>query len=81
MPKRKGKRKPSHKGQKRIGDKISLLRHEGVPEKQAVGAAYGMERSGRLGEGGAYHRATPKGSRESPFKKYKKKHHRKESRR
>ena len=40
--------------QKRIGDKISLLRHEGVPERQAVGEAEGMERSGRLRSRGRY---------------------------
>lgn len=42
--------------QKRISEKIDYLRHEGVPEKQAVGEAEGMERSGRLGRHGKYHR-------------------------
>ena len=38
----------------RIGDKISLLRHEGKSEKAAVGEAEGMERSGRLKRHGKY---------------------------
>jgi hypothetical protein len=42
--------------QQRVSEKIRYLRHEGVPEKQAVGEAYGMERSGRLGRHGVYHR-------------------------
>ena len=37
---------------KRIGDKISVLRHEGKSQDQAVGEAEGMERSGRLRSGG-----------------------------
>lgn len=41
---------------KRVGEKISYLRHEGVSQKQAVGEAMGMERSGRLGRHGVYHR-------------------------
>ena len=39
---------------KRVSEKISFLRHEGVPEKQAVGEAEGMERSGRLQRHGVY---------------------------
>lgn len=41
--------------QKRISAKIAhLIRVEGKTPKQAAGAAYGMAREGRLGEGGAY---------------------------
>ena len=38
---------------KRISDKISVLRHE-KSQDQAVGEAEGMERSGRLRSGGRY---------------------------
>lgn len=48
------KREKSRDSQKRISEKIRYLRHEGVPERQAVGEAYGMERSGRLGRHGVY---------------------------
>jgi hypothetical protein len=40
--------------QKRVSEKIEYLRHEGVPQEQAVGEAYGMERSGRLRRHGKY---------------------------
>ena len=46
--------------QKRISEKISVLRHEGIPEKQAIGEAEGMERSGRLGRHGKYRHAKRK---------------------
>jgi hypothetical protein len=39
---------------KRVSEKIRYLRHEGVSQKQAVGEAEGMERSGRLGRHGKY---------------------------
>ena len=39
---------------KRISEKIKYLRDEGVPEKQAVGEAEGMEHSGRLKRHGKY---------------------------
>jgi hypothetical protein len=42
--------------QKRVSEKIRYLRHEGVPQDQAVGEAEGMERFGRLGRHGKYHR-------------------------
>jgi len=38
----------------RVSEKIHVLRHEGIPEKQAVGEALGMERSGRLRRHGRY---------------------------
>ena len=39
---------------KRISEKIELLRHEGKGEKEAVGEAFGMEKSGRLRRHGKY---------------------------
>jgi hypothetical protein len=50
---------------KRIGEKISLLRHEGVPQQEAIGEAEGMEKSGRLGRHGKYRRAKKHGRRKS----------------
>jgi hypothetical protein len=47
------KRKKKGKNE-RIGDKIRVLRHEGKSEREAVGEAEGMERSGRLRKGGVY---------------------------
>ena len=38
----------------KVGDKIRVLRSEGVPEKQAVAESLSMERSGRLRKGGKY---------------------------
>lgn len=40
--------------QKRISEKIEVLRREGKTAEEAAGAAYGMERSGRLRRGGKY---------------------------
>jgi len=37
-----------------VGDKISVLMHEGVPQKQAVAEALSMKRAGRLRKGGVY---------------------------
>lgn len=42
---------------KRVSEKIEKLRHEDVPQKQAVAMAMNMEREGHLGRHGAYHRA------------------------
>lgn len=39
---------------RRVGDKIRVLRKENVPEKQAVATALSMERAGRLKRGGKY---------------------------
>lgn len=44
--------------QKAISAKIRTLRHEGKSQKEAVGAAYGMARAGRLGPKGGYRRAS-----------------------
>ena len=41
---------------KRVSEKIELLRREGKTGEQAAGEAYGMERAGRLGRGGKYRR-------------------------
>ena len=49
------KRKKRGEKNKRIGEKIEYLRHEGgKTQRQAVGEAEGMERSGRLGRHGKY---------------------------
>jgi len=39
---------------KRISEKIEVLRLEGKSPKEAQGAAYGMEKSGRLRRHGVY---------------------------
>lgn len=39
---------------KRISEKIRVLKREGRSDLQASGEAYGMERSGRLGRHGRY---------------------------
>lgn len=44
----------SKEDQKKVSEKIRLLRHEGKDEKSAVGEAFGMLRSGRLGRHGKY---------------------------
>lgn len=48
---------------RRVSEKIAVLRHEGKDERQAAGMAYGMERAGRLRRGGKYVRARGKGKR------------------
>jgi hypothetical protein len=50
------KRYRKAKKDNRIGKKISILRHENVPEKQAVGEAEGMAHEGRLTPEGGYKR-------------------------
>lgn len=50
---RKKKKKGSERS-KRVSQKIHVLRHEGIPEREAVGEAMGMERSGRLRRHGKY---------------------------
>ena len=49
------------KSSKRVSEKISYLRHEGVPERQAVAESLSMERSGRLRSGGRYVRKRKRG--------------------
>ena len=41
---------------KAVSEKIALLRREGKTASQAAGEAYGMQREGRLGRHGKYHR-------------------------
>lgn len=58
--------KKKREKQKRISEKIRVLRHEGKTAEQAAGEAYGMERSHRLGRHGKYRhvkRHRRKGSR------------------
>ena len=50
---------------KRVSEKISLLRREGVPEDQAVAESLSMERAHRLGRHGVYHRKGRKSKRRS----------------
>lgn len=46
-----------------VGNKISILRREGVPQDQAVAEAMSMKRAGRLTKRGGYIRAGRKRSR------------------
>lgn len=45
-----------------VSQKISVLRHEGIPQKQSVAMAINMNKAHRLREGGKYIR---KGSRKA----------------
>jgi hypothetical protein len=40
--------------QRKVSEKIAVLRREGKSGKEAAGEAYGMLRSGRLGRHGRY---------------------------
>lgn len=44
----------------RVSKKISHLRHEGVPQQQAVAEALSMERAGRITPSGGYRHAKKK---------------------
>jgi len=46
----KEQRRKLHKSKMTVGDKISLLRKEGRPQKQAVAIAMSMKRRGELGK-------------------------------
>jgi len=60
------KRRTSAVNQKKISEKVRLLRHEGKDERAALGEAYGMLRAGRLGRHGKYRRVKrAKGKRHS----------------
>lgn len=50
------KTKVSKQGQRRVSEKIGVLRREGKEPDQAAAMAYSMERSHRLGEQGEYRR-------------------------
>jgi len=43
-----------HGHRDKVSKKISMLRHEGVKQDQAVATALNMERKGRLTKGGGY---------------------------
>jgi hypothetical protein len=47
-------RKRKRADQKKVSEKIAVLRREGKTGKEAAGEAYGMLRSGRLGRHGHY---------------------------
>jgi hypothetical protein len=51
---RKRVSKAKQEKNKRVSEKIEVLRREGKSPEQAQGEAYGMERSGRLQRGGKY---------------------------
>jgi hypothetical protein len=51
--------------QKKISEKVRLLRHEGKDEKSALGEAYGMLRAGRLGRHGKYRHVGRRSKRSS----------------
>jgi len=55
MAKKRVSRKKREKNT-RVSEKIELLRREGKTGEQAAGEAFGMERAGRLGRHGKYHR-------------------------
>lgn len=42
------------KGRDLVSQKISVLRGEGVPQKQAVAMSISMNKAGRLRQGGKY---------------------------
>ena len=44
----------SMKQKSRVSKKISLLRSEGVPERQSVAEALSMQRAGRVTKSGGY---------------------------
>lgn len=47
----------------RVSKKISKLRHEDVPERQAVAEALSMERAGRITPSGGYRHVSRKRKR------------------
>ena len=53
----KGKGRGRAMARQRVGDKIKVLRHEGVMRDRAIAMALSMERAGRLRKGGRYVRA------------------------
>ena len=63
MARKKRVDKAKREKNKRVSEKIEVLRREGKSPEEAAGAAYGMERSGRLGRFGKYHRVGRKGRR------------------
>lgn len=53
-------RRKAGKRRSRVSKKISHLRHENVPQKQAVAMSLNMEREGRITESGGYRRVGKK---------------------
>jgi hypothetical protein len=51
------------KKQSRVSKKISILRHEGIPERQSVAMALQMNRDKRLTKSGGYRRVKKGGRR------------------
>jgi len=56
--------------QDRISRKISKLRHEGKPQREAIGMAMGMARKNRITKSGGYRRIAKKGRRKRHGKRY-----------
>jgi hypothetical protein len=54
-----------HKRKDRVSKKISILRHEGVPQEQAVAESLSMKRAGRLTKSGGYRRVKKHSRRRS----------------
>ena len=61
--------KRKRKGRSPVSHKISKLRHEAVPQEQAVATALSMKRAHRLGRKGGYRRVHRKGSRRSSLRR------------
>ena len=55
----------SHKHKTPVSKKISKLRHEGVPQQQAVAEALSMKRAHRLTRSGGYIRSRKRHRRRS----------------
>jgi hypothetical protein len=49
-------------GKSLVSQKISVLRHEGIPQRQSVAMAINMGKAGRLRQGGKYVRANKRKS-------------------
>ncbi len=63
IKRKRGRGHSAHAANNAIGNKIRVLRHENVPEKQAVAMALNMKREGRLGPHGEYRRKKRHGRR------------------
>lgn len=56
------------KSRNKVSKKISILRHEGEPQDQAVATALNMNRAGRLTKSGGYRRVGKKKSKRRSHK-------------
>ena len=63
--KKKGRRKMPREAQKRVSEKIEVLRRGGEDPRQAAATAYSMERAGRLRRHGEYVHVRARGKRKS----------------